>query len=353
MSYLSNIGIALPGQPIAQESLLQYMIKAHHLEGKEATRLSQMYARSGIHYRHSVLQDFTRDTEQNFFSEKYDAPIELRMNKFFEEAPALALQAAKQTLQAQTPTHLITVSCTGMAAPGLDLLLLHNLQLPATLPRTSVNFMGCYAMFHALKMAHAICHATPNAKVLVVSVELCTLHFGLAQSTDQHAANLLFGDGATACLVSTEKPNTPYLKISNFYSKVIVSGNKDMAWRITGSNFLMTLSQYIPQLIEENIGALLNESLTSVGSNQKQIEHWAIHPGGRKILDHIQTALKLSQQDLWASYDVLKAMGNLSSATLLPVLNKVIQQNHYHPSQQVFAAGFGPGLTLETAIFNL
>ncbi len=358
MSYLSNIGLAFPSQKYSQAELLAYMLSCYRFEPKEAQKLSLMYGRSGIENRYSVLKDFglNLDESERFFKTGQEVPISKRMSSYFEHAPPLAQKACEASMKGQEITHLITVSCTGMAAPGLDLILLQTLGLPAETPRTSVNFMGCYALFHAFKIADAICNSRPNARVLVVSVELCTLHFNQQITTDVLAANLLFGDGAAACIISTKQPENSFLKISNFYSKVIYKGKSDMAWHINEDGFLMTLSAYIPQLIEEGLGSIMIDALQQHGFNFQNITHWAIHPGGRKIVDGIQTVLKANsvqtENPLKHSYEVLKEVGNLSSTTILHVLNKIINQPDYKETQSVFAAGFGPGLTVETCIFN-
>ena len=358
MSYLSNIGLAFPEHQYTQEQLLQYMLGCYRFEPKEAQKLSLMYGRSGIANRYSVLKDFglNQDASEAFFIRGKEVPVSKRMEAFFKFGTPLAAAAAAASISHVKPTHLITVSCTGMAAPGLDLLLLHALALDPSTPRTSVNFMGCYALFHALKMADAICKSSEDAHVLIVSIELCTLHFNQQVNTDFLAANLLFGDGASACMVSSKMPKEPYFSLSSFFSKVIYKGNKDMAWHIHEEGFLMTLSAYIPQLIEEGFGPILQEALQQQQKDFNHIHHWAIHPGGRKILDNIHTVLKAhlvqTENPLGNSYQVLKEVGNLSSATLLHVLNKILSAPDYSPHQPVFAAGFGPGLTVETAIFN-
>ncbi len=358
MSFLSNIGIAFPENKYSQEQLLSYMLSCYRFEPKEAQKLSLMYGRSGIQHRYSVLKDFglNQNADEGFFELGKEVPISKRMATYFEHAPNLAATASKRAIQEQHITHLITVSCTGMAAPGLDLMLLQALNLSPNTPRTSVNFMGCYALFHAFKMADAICNSTEDSRVLVVSVELCTLHFNQQKSTDIMAANLLFGDGAAACIISSKPPAQAYFKFSNFYSKVIYKGRADMAWHIHEDGFLMTLSAYIPQLIEEGLGTIIQDALQHLSCDFNDIQHWAIHPGGRKIVDGISNILQANsvqtETPLRHSYEVLKEVGNLSSTTLLHVLNKILQLPDYNPQQKVFAAGFGPGLTVETCVFN-
>ncbi len=354
MAYLYNLSCKLPEFKLKQTEVGLYMQEQYDFNETEKARLKLMYDRSGIEYRYSCLNDFNiNQAEKTLFKAGQEIGVAKRMEVYFEKALLLAQEAAASSIQNEKITHLITVSCTGMAAPGLDLLLLSNLNLPLTTQRSSVNFMGCYALFHALKIADAYCKADKNSVVLIVSVELCTLHFNLTKSTDQIAANLLFGDGAAACLVSAVKPNTnKYFSISSFYSKVIPKGAADMAWKIDDSGFLMTLSAYIPQLIEEGIGDIIEEVLGTAKISQSQIEHWAFHPGGRKILDQIRKEMNLEQSQLSSSYEVLNNVGNLSSATLGFVFNNILQKEDYNPNQVTFAAGFGPGLTVETMLLN-
>jgi predicted naringenin-chalcone synthase len=354
VSYLYNIKTCLPTHKLSQEDLGKYMSEQYDFNEIEKSRLLLMYKRSGIDFRHSCLPDFNAaEPIKKLFVDGREPGISERMHAFFEYAVPLATQAGMGALKDETPTHLISVSCTGMAAPGLDLMLVEAMQLPLNIHRSSVNFMGCYAYFHALKMADAFCSQHADAKVLIVGIELCTIHFNKIKDPDQIAANLLFGDGAAACLVSAQKPAVnQYFNIDSFYSKIVPQGKSDMAWRIDETGFLMTLSAYIPQLLKSAIHPIITEALQLKNKQIKDIEHWGIHPGGRKILDYLNKELGLTATDLRASYEVLKQVGNLSSVTLLFVLENIINREQYQPNQLCFAAGFGPGLTVETMILN-
>ncbi|MCG9881722.1 MAG: type III polyketide synthase [Bacteroidia bacterium] len=354
MSYLHNISCALPPNKLSQEQLGAYMVEQYNFSEEEKSRLLLMYKRSGIQYRHSCLPYFDLNNPNKELYKTAEEPgISERMELYFKHALPLAIEAAKGALLNQNPTHIISVSCTGMAAPGLDLMLLEELNLAHDTHRSSVNFMGCYAYFHALKMADAFCRADKNAHVLIVGVELCTLHFNRKKDTDQIAANLLFADGAAACIVSAQKPNhTTYFSVDSFYSRVVPQGKQDMAWRISEQGFLMTLSAYIPQLLQSNIKSILQEMLQKNQLQNQAISHWGIHPGGRKILDYIQSELGIQPHDLSSSYQVLSEVGNLSSVTLLFVLKKILEKENYNPNQTCFSAGFGPGLTIETMLLN-
>ncbi|MFY8020626.1 MAG: type III polyketide synthase [Bacteroidia bacterium] len=357
MSYLHAIQTAVPKYKTSQEEISVFMQNWYDAGDEVSRKIQLMYARSGIQFRHSCLSDFSGHSERPFFSDLKFPGIEERMGIYFQTAPEIALEACMKTINEsglgmQDITHLITISCTGMAAPGLDLILLEKLNLSQEVQRTSVNFMGCYAGFHAMKMARQITQSEKHAHVLLLSVELCTLHFQREYSLDQVAANLLFSDGAAACLVSSDKPiDLPSLSLSSFYSRVIPKGVDDMAWNISESGFLMKLSAYIPDLLKEGMGDILQQALLKSGKRIEDIYHWAIHPGGKKILDQLKLELQLNDEQLKPSYTTLNDYGNMSSATIFYVLKLMLnnKDNWFKPG---FAAGFGPGLTVETMNFN-
>jgi predicted naringenin-chalcone synthase len=354
MGYLYNLSCCLPSHEIAQMDLANYMQEQYNFDDSEKSKLRTMYQRSGIEKRHSCLPDFNGiKADKTLFKGKTEPGISERMSAYFEHAVPLAKKAALESMGNEPITHLITVSCTGMAAPGLDIMLVKELKLSENTQRSSVNFMGCYAMFHALKIANAFVESDSHAKVLIVAVELCTIHFTKDNTPEQMAANLLFGDGASACMVSKSKPKTKkYFSIGSFHSRIIPKGSNDMAWRIHEKSFLMTLSTYVPQLLEEGISGIVSSALIKSSLEKEDIFHWAFHPGGRKILEHLGKELALNRNQLWASYEVMRKVGNLSSVTLLFVLNEILQKENYQANQPVFSAGFGPGLTVETMILN-
>jgi predicted naringenin-chalcone synthase len=275
------------------------------------------------------------------------------MKCYNEESVPISVKAIRECIQnkiaAAEITHLVTVSCTGMSAPGLDLQIMENMQLSPNLHRTSVNFMGCYAAIHGLKLAHAFCATTPGAKVVVVCTELCTLHFQKEPTLNNMMASLLFSDGCAAMLVQND-PNTAGLQLENFFSQVAFKGKNAMAWELSGMGFLMTLTGYVPELIKEDFDELVTNALTSAGKTKQDITHWCMHPGGKKILEVISESLELKKEDLAHSYQVLNEFGNMSSASIVFVLQKIMleleQKNT--SSALVFGAAFGPGLTMET-----
>lgn len=365
MSVVFSMSQALPPHQHRQQDILDFMLNVYGVDEREARKVGAIYRKSGIETRYSAIADYSQKPEEwTFFPQNKDLTpfptVEQRMAYFQKAALPLALRAVQSLPQVQylpQVSHLITVSCTGISAPGLDIALLKALQLPLHTARSAVNFMGCYAGFHALRQADAICRADPQALVLIVDVELCTLHFQKKYDTDNVMANALFADGAAAVLVASEAWTQAELlqgiKLERFYAEIAPEGEQDMAWEISATGFQMTLSSYIPQLIQKGIADLAARALQKSQKQKAQIQHWAIHPGGRKILEAFQQALHLPEGALQASFDVLRAFGNMSSVSIFFVLQELWQRHfHWQSHERIFAAGFGPGLTIETALLS-
>lgn len=318
-------------------------------------KLRFLYARSGIDQRYSVLSDYNRPINEWKFYPQTEGlepfpSLEQRMTVYNKQAPLLSVKAARASLQNKLHhtdvTHLITVSCTGMTAPGLDLHVMEALGLNKNISRTSVNFMGCYAAIHALKIADAIVGNDKAARVLIICTELCTLHFQKEPTMDNMASSLLFGDGSAAALVTADDFAGDGVFIDGFYSEVLSKGKTDMAWELSSTGFLMTLSGYVPDLIEEDFKGVTERALAKQSLGLDDVSHWCIHPGGKRILEAIGKSITLSPEKLQEGYDVLREFGNMSSATILFVLNKLMEKKTAMP--KLFAAAFGPGLTVET-----
>lgn len=363
MSKIISIGTAVPAYKHRQQDILHFMEHIYAFTDGDKRKLRFLYNQSSIETRYSVIGDYSRPLpEWKFYphSENMEPfpSIEQRMTWYNRYAPLLSLDAIRHCLEGKLKeneiTHLITVSCTGMSAPGLDLQLMELMDLPRTIYRTSINFMGCYAAIHALKMANAICYSEKDAKVLIVCTELCTLHFQREATVDNIASSLLFGDGSAAVLVVPDESSFKGISLKSFYSEIIPKGKKDMSWELSSTGFLMTLSGYIPDLIEEDFEPLVSRALTKAGYTKESISSWCIHPGGKKIIEVIQKSMQLQPQQVESSYQVLKEYGNMSSPTLLFVLKKIMQHNSSFSAgrQQanIFAAAFGPGLTMETFV---
>jgi predicted naringenin-chalcone synthase len=359
LSKIISIGTAVPAYQHPQHEILPFMQRIYALGDVDKRKLKFLYQQSGISTRYSVVPDYTRPAREWVFyppTENLEPfpSLEQRMQWYRRHAAPLSRQAIDRCLEgkldAKDVTHLITVSCTGMSAPGLDLELVESLGLPRTVFRTSVNFMGCYAAVHALKLADALCNAQPGSRALIVCTELCTLHFQQEPTGDNMMSSLLFSDGSAATLVVSDDQPGRGLRMSGFYSEIELQGKKDMTWDLSSTGFRMTLTSYVPDLIEADFGALVSHALEKNNVRQDSINHWCLHPGGRKILDSIYKSLAFTNGHLSDSYDILKEYGNMSSPTILFVLQRIMDKLDYSQPNCIFGAAFGPGLTMETFI---
>ena len=361
MSRLISIGTAVPQHRTTQDNILDFMHAAYHDE-VVSRKLNVLFTNSGIEKRYSALPDFDKNRNQYVFFNGVPskATIDNKMDVFKEEAISLALSAIHNAFEKinTTPdtfkiTHLITVSCTGLYSPGLDAVLMKELNLSPDIFHTSVNFIGCNAAFHALKIADLILKSDEHAHVLVVCVELCTLHFQPKNDHDNLLSNTIFGDGAAAVILTSEKQATANqykgISVKGFYSLLLDEGKELMGWNITACNFEMTLNAAIPDFINRNLKTILQQALNYYSLLEKSISTWAIHPGGKRILDTIQKNLQLKEEQIQASYKVLKEFGNMSSPTNLFVLNELMETTE---APTIFSMGFGPGLSIETAVFT-
>lgn len=291
-----------------------------------------------------------------------------RNDVYAASCPGLVLDAASRAIaaapgiQTQDITHVVTVSCTGFYAPGPDFGLVRDLGLSPRTQRYHLGFMGCYAAFPALRAAHSFCVSDPEAVVLVVCVELCSLHLRSSDDPDTIVASSVFSDGAAAAIVTgRDLPGSAeqaVLDLDSFDTTLTPVGEGDMAWTIGDQGFEMVLSRYVPAIIGEHIhGALaplLAGDASLDGPPAQAIDLWAIHPGGRSILDKVQQALSLSEAQLEPSRSTLAEHGNMSSATVLFILRQLLHTTAAsgHAPQRVCAMAFGPGLTVETALLT-
>jgi alpha-pyrone synthase len=362
VSYLLCIETANPPYRHQQKAVADFYCTTLSAGTDAAQRKIRAVARnSGIHSRYSVLHDFTSGNQGYRFYPKNSSlepfpKLDERMSIFQKEALILSLQAVRkignfEKIKDQV-SHIITVTCTGLFAPGLDIELIRALGLKNNVQRSSVNFMGCNAAILALRQAHQICEAGKDNLVLIVCTELCTLHFQNEQSDDYILSNMLFGDGSAAALVGgrrlqVHKKYQP-VKINTFYSLIVHEGEHDMAWRLSERGFIMNLSSYISELLNKNIAGMLSGN----GIRPAAIRHWAIHPGGKKILDAFCSAMSLQKEHLRCSYDVLRDYGNMSSATILFVLKEMLSSKIINGKEKIYAAAFGPGLSIESVLME-
>jgi alpha-pyrone synthase len=364
-SYICAIGTANPPLRIPQMQIAGFMADALGFDAPETRKLLALYRVSGIEQRYTVMEDYGKSNgEFTFYPNTPDLEpfprVKPRMDLYKQHALDLSVAAINDCLQ-QIPevtlssiTHLVTVSCTGMYAPGLDIEILEELHLPTSINRTAINFMGCYAAFNGLKAADAFCKADPNARVLVVCVEICTIHFQKHREPDHLVSNAIFGDGAAAVLIQAKPTESTCLRLESFHCDLVFSGKKEMAWHIADFGFEMTLSSYVPDMIRKGIKQLTDNLLNNLPTSIEDIKLFAIHPGGRKILECIENELGLTRHDNRYAYEILRNFGNMSSTTVLFVLKALIED--LTPEQQdepILSFAFGPGLTLESMLLKV
>jgi predicted naringenin-chalcone synthase len=363
--HITAIGTAVPAYEIRQENAPEWVATSLALPSSEARKIRLIYRATGIQTRYSVIPDFSSMEGQRVLFpltenlEPFPSTAD-RMAIYKREAPALASQAIRNM---QLPadyfnkiTHLITVSCTGMYAPGLDIDLINQFGLPPHVQRTCIYFMGCYAAFNALKTAEAICRAYPDAKVLIADIELCTLHFQKIDTEDQLLANAIFADGAAGVLIESVLPDKGLISLEGFHSGLIPEGSNEMAWHIGDFGFEMKLSSYVPKLLGSKIKSFIEKIKEQLKTPSDVIDYFAFHPGGKKILTEIENGLDITPYENRWAYEVMKQYGNMSSATILFVLQhlmKTLRKENYRQGAQVLAAAFGPGLIMESAMLHL
>lgn len=357
-AFIRSIGTALPAFATEQAKIADYMVDRFNLSSAEENQLRILYRASGIGQRYSVLEDFNKNVNDvGFFKGAALPSSKRRMELYQEHALPLASTAAKEAIKdAGIPenaiTHLIAVSCTGMYAPGLDIELIEALGLYTSTQRISINFMGCYAAFNAMKTAATILAAEPKANVLIVCVELCSIHLQHNKDEDNLIANAIFGDGAAA-MVLNGTAGKKALAIEHFYSDLALSGKSEMGWFIGDHGFEMKLSAKVPDIIKGGIAELTKKLLTKVQLTASDIDFFAIHPGGKRILEVIEEELSISKAQNASAREVLQQYGNMSSPTILFVLKTIFEKLTTMDNQKrILSFAFGPGLTLESAVFK-
>jgi len=360
---ITSIGVANPPYKRAQLETADLISTALNLRPAERRLLKSVYKATGIGQRCSVLPDYCKSVgEFEFFPNSPEEPFPTtaaRMQIYKKNALGLALQAIDNCLSSlesfdlQEITHLITISCTGMYAPGIDIEIVQRLNLNSSTKRTCINFMGCYGAFNGMKVAEAICIANPKAKVLLVSVELCTIHFQKSMSLNNIISNALFADGAAAALIEANPNRHQYFTLSAFHCDLLPQTSQEMAWEIADSGFDIVLSSYVPEVIQSGIALFTDALLNKHKMDLSSIDLFAIHPGGLKILEACEASLNITKEQNKYSYQILNEFGNMSSATILFVLKAIWddlkKEDH---NKTIFSCAFGPGLTLESMLLG-
>ncbi len=358
--YIHNIATSVPGchvrQPFVREKMKQYVSR----DQLKRRIIHRIYSKSGIEKRHTVVDDFHSDRSNKLFF-KDDGTLGVPTTKtrntiYTKHAKSLFTDTARKLLLSNSSiknediTHIITASCTGFFTPDPAYFIMKELGLSHSAGRFHLGFMGCFAAIPALRMAHSICEADPEAAVMVVNVELCSLHLQDSDEIDQLIAASVFADGSAGALVSAKEPlQKPAYRLEGFHTSVAEHSEKHMGWIIGNTGFEMVLSTDVPNIIEKNITSSIALLLDDYGLDLPEIVHWGIHPGGRAILDKIEQALQLESNRITASRSILSNYGNMSSATILFVLNELLGMPSESAEEQTVAMAFGPGLTIESA----
>lgn len=347
--HLNAIGTAVPDHDIHQAFIGW---AEGRLPQRERALFRRMAGRAGIAHRWSVLPrapDGGSPVEPGgFYAGDPLPPTSARMALYAEAAPALALKAVAALGDAFAPravTHLVVVSCTGFTAPGVDQMLAARLGLAPDVERLLIGFMGCYAAVTALRAARHIVRSEPDARVLVVTVELCSLHLRPMDEIEPLLAGLLFGDGAAAAIVSADRRG---LAIGHGFSTTLAEAGSLITWTIGDQGFAMTLSGEVPGRIAAALADRETRLRLTGGGAPETIGHWAVHAGGRSILDAVEHGLALREDALADSRDILHAYGNMSSSTLMFVLARMLERGMTGPG---IALAFGPGLAAEGFAF--
>ncbi|MBI3419286.1 MAG: type III polyketide synthase [Proteobacteria bacterium] len=347
-AYLNRVATAVPPHDVHRK-FVEFVPQLLN-SARDRALFARMAQRAQIEHRYSFLSphaNAARMDAGDFYRPGHFPNTESRMRFYERHTFALARSALDGLEFAKIKndiTHLIITTCTGFYAPGVDVQVVDHYRLAASIERTVIGFMGCSAGMNALKLARHIVRSEPRAKVAILNLELCTLHLQETQDLEQMLSFLVFADGGAASLVSAEPVG---LRLDGFHSAVIPATRDQITWHIGGLGFDMVLSGRVPKTIMAALPDSLDAALH--GRSRQDIRHWAVHPGGRSVLQAVQQSLQLPESALGFSRDVLRRFGNMSSATIMFVLKEMMQagQGKGHGC----AMAFGPGVTLETMLF--
>lgn len=339
-AYINRIGTALP--PHEAHTAFLTWAAGRITDRRDGALFKRMASRSGIEQRWTVLPPTATGDQTGpggFYEDGEMPPTSARMAVYAQTAPDLCVAAVEALGSPEGITHIVLASCTGFIAPGIDQIVAKRLGLPSSVERTLIGFMGCYAAVSALRTAHHIVRSQPEARVLVITVELCTLHLQPDTALEPILAMLLFGDGAAAALVTAEPTG---LALSDPFATTLPDSEELIGWTIGDMGFAMHLSGAVPARIGE---ALADESFRARLGDIAAIDGWAVHAGGRTVLDAVEQGFALEPEALTASREVLRDCGNMSSSTLMFVFDKILRDDK--PIDNGLAIAFGPGLAAE------
>lgn len=350
---LLGIGTALPGDALGQGDAAAIASDLMRVEGRRRRAVEALYSGTGIDSRRTVVAEGGRTLFFDNAAERGPTTGE-RVARYAALAPELAERASHEALRksgvaAKQVTHVVTVSCTGFIAPGVDVALIERLGLPASVQRTHVGFMGCHGAINGLRVAAAFAESDPGAVVLVCCVELCSLHFQYQPKGGAATANALFGDGAAACVVTSGDGHDAGVRIARFGSTMLADTRDDMGWVIGDHGFEMSLSARVPTVLQERVGGWVDAWLGERGLGRDDVGSWAVHPGGPRIVEAVRASLGLGEDAVSDSLGVLRTLGNMSSPTILFVIERMLAGGAALP---MVGLAFGPGLAGEAVLLD-
>lgn len=359
--HITGLGTAVPRESISQCDAARLAVELVGAGSPNASAVQTLYRKAGIKKRHcTVITASTngQPARQSFYpiaADHFDRgpTTGSRMLRYETSAIELAATAASDAMRESgfssgEITDLVTVSCTGFSAPGVDIGLIERLGLSSSVSRTHLGFMGCHGALNGLRVASALARNSSKSRVLLCCVELCSIHHQYSRDPQHIVANALFSDGAAAVVGAySSGSDCPSWRLVDQRSDVVPNSTDLMSWRIGDHGFEMQLSSQVPQTIRDLLRPWLTDWLHQNSLHIDDIRSWAIHPGGPRILAACQDALGLADADLAASRDVLADYGNMSSPTILFILQKQRQTGNHMPC---VALAFGPGLTMEAAL---
>ena len=359
---IRGLGLAIPAHSLSQENAADHAVEMWGNTIDRAGAVRTLFRQAGVRRRHSVLLEPPQPEKlisQSFYSAAIDRndhgpSTRVRMERYEKEALQLSVDACEKAIQSagiarDIISHLVTVSCSGFSAPGVDVGLIEGLNLNRGVARTNVGFMGCHGAFNGLRVAKAFAESDPQAVILLCCIELCSLHQQYSENAQQIVANALFSDGAAAVVGSAGESTGNAWQLTLQRSLILESTQAMMSWRIGDHGFSMGLSPQVPDVIRDELRPWLEEWLRPRGLNIDQIPSWAIHPGGPRILDACSNALGLTNSALDVSRQVLADNGNMSSPTILFILDALRKRGALLPCVSL---AFGPGLTIEAALWT-
>ena len=356
---IRGLGTAQPSHAIEQDRAAEIAEAFVYGDEKLKRAVPTLFRRTRVRRRGSVLLESGNGhgPEQSFYPPAASLAdrgptTALRMQRYAAESVPLAVTAAQRACEAantlpQRITHLVNVSCTGFFSPGIDVALIKQLDMSPTIGRVQVGFMGCHGVLNGLRLVRAFIEADPAAHVLLCAVELCSLHYQYGAAPDQLVANALFADGAAALVAAATEGANDLWQIAATASVLLPDCEEAMTWRIGNHGFEMTLSPRVPELIAQHVRPWLEAWLKAEGLSLAAIGSWAIHPGGPRIIESVAAALDLPASATAASAEILAERGNMSSPSVLFVLDRLQQVNAQRPC---VALAFGPGLVAEAAL---